>query len=78
MEKCGSLKCLDSACKIDIDGEQIRAIIGREKFEILESKALRKMYNLFSCCKCKAEFEVSEGNAKDAPKKDPNGNILKA
>jgi hypothetical protein len=54
VEKCGELKCLDNTCKMDIDGEQVKAIIGKEKFDILESKALRKMYNLFSCCKCKA------------------------
>jgi hypothetical protein len=77
INKCGSLKCLDSVCNTEIDSEQIKAIIGKEKYEILYGKALRKMYNLISCGKCKAELEVAEGNPKDAPKKDLNNNPLK-
>ena len=73
----GSLKCLDPSCNLDIDSEQVRAIIGAEKYELLYSKALRKMCNLISCTKCKAEFEFAEGNAKDAPKKDANNNPVK-
>lgn len=54
VNSCGSLKCLDASCQRDIDSEQIKAIIGPEKYELLYGKALRKMCNLISCTKCKA------------------------
>lgn len=77
INKGGSLKCLDPACRIDIECEQIKGIIGKEKYDELYSKAIRKMYNLISCCKCKAEFDFVEGNPKDAPKKDANNVAVK-
>jgi hypothetical protein len=77
VNSCGSLKCLETSCQREIDTEQIRAVIGPEKYELLYTKAIRKMCKLISCAKCKAEFEVSEGNPKDAPKKDTNNNPVK-
>lgn len=73
----GNLTCVDPSCKVQIDAEQIKAIIGKDKFELLNTKAIRKMCNLISCAKCKSEFEFAQGNPKDAPKKDTNNNPLK-
>jgi E3 ubiquitin-protein ligase MYCBP2 len=73
----GNLKCLNPTCGVEIEQDQIKGIIGLEKFEVLEAKVLRKMCNFIGCCKCKAEFEFVEGNAKDAPKKDPQNNPIK-
>lgn len=55
----GNLTCVDPSCKVQIDAEQIKAIIGKDKFELLNTKAIRKMCNLISCAKCKSEFEFA-------------------
>lgn len=73
MEKGGSLNCLKSGCSTIMMEDQIRGLLGNQKFENLQNKAIRKMCNLIECCKCKSEFEFQEGNARDAPKKDPTG-----
>ena len=72
----GSLKCLDPKCNNMIADEQIKSLVGQEKFEKMQAQAIQKMYNIITCCKCSAQFEFQEGSAKDAPKKDENGKPL--
>lgn len=50
----GSLKCLKSSCNQYMLEDQIRGLLGNEKFENLQNKAIRKMCNLIECTKCKA------------------------
>lgn len=57
--------------------DQIRGLIGNERFENLQNKALRKMCNLIDCFKCKVQFQFQEGNPRDAPKKDATGKEIK-
>lgn len=43
----------------------------------MQNKAMRKMYNIVQCVKCKSEFDFQPGNPNDAPKKDEQGKALK-
>lgn len=43
----------------------------------MQSKAMRKMYNIVECMKCKSQYDFQPGNPNDAPKKDHNGKPLK-
>lgn len=42
----GSLKCLEKGCNQIIESEQISGLIGKEKYESLYTKAIRKMCKL--------------------------------
>ncbi len=43
----------------------------------MQSKALRKMYSIIECFKCKQQYDFAAGNPNDAPKKDLNGKMVK-
>ena len=50
----GNLKCLKPGCDQYMMEDQVKGLLGPEKFEVLQNKAIRKMCNLIECCKCKA------------------------
>lgn len=43
----------------------------------MQNKAMRKIYNIVECVKCKSQYDFVPGNPNDAPKKDEHGKFLK-
>lgn len=71
--KKGKLLCLAKNCKADLSSEQIRQFMGNEEFDKLEAEVLRSTMEFTKCCKCKHQYEFTQGNSKDAPKTDESG-----
>ena len=42
----GTLKCLKKNCNKTMLEDQLKGLLGNQKFETLQNKALRKMFNL--------------------------------
>jgi len=53
VDKGGNLKCLQPGCSTIMMEDQLKGIMGNQRFETLQNKAIRKMCNLIDCCKCK-------------------------
>jgi hypothetical protein len=52
----GSPKCPLPDCNKSLPEDQLRALMGNERFETMQNKAIRKMCNIIDCFKCKSEF----------------------